>query len=113
MERGETVMLLQNVKCLHKSSTYCLWQHDRFGVIVHWVMCKKYGFSNAAKWCEQTPELENNNVKILWNFSIQTDHKLGYNKPSILIVDKQAGECHIIDIVCPFDIRGKEKQQKQ
>ena len=28
---------------------YCLW-HDRVGVIVHWVMWKRYGFSNAAKW---------------------------------------------------------------
>ena len=35
---------------------YRLRRHDRVGVIVHWVMCKRYKFSNAAKWYEYTPE---------------------------------------------------------
>ena len=74
-------------------------------------MYKRYRFSNAAKWYEHTPEelLENDNVRILWDFSVQTDCKLEHNKPDILIVDKQTGECHIIDAACPFDTIVKDK----
>ena len=35
--------------------------------------------------------LENDDVKILWDFSVQTDHKLEHNKPDILTVDKKTG----------------------
>ena len=68
-----------------------LWRYDKVGVIVHSVMCKRYGFSHAAKWYEHTPEkvLENDNVNILCDFSVQTNRKLEQNKPDILIVDKQ------------------------
>ena len=84
---------------------YHLWQHDRVGVIVHWVICKRYRFSNAAKWYEDMPEevLEKNNAKVLWDFSVPTNHKLEHSKPDILIVDKKTGECHIIDVACPFN----------
>ena len=57
--------------------------------------------------------LENDNAKILWDFSVQTDHKLEHNKPDILIVDKQAGECYIIDVACSFDTTVKEKEQEK
>ena len=57
---------------------YCLWWHDKAGVIAHWVMCKRYMFSIAANWYEYTPEkvLENDNVKILWDFPAQTNCKI-------------------------------------
>ena len=57
--------------------------------------------------------LENDNVKILWFFSVQTSRKLEHNKPDNLIVDKQRGECHIIDVACSFDTQVKEKKQEK
>ena len=51
--------------------------------------------------------------KILWHFSLQTNCKLELNKSDILIVDKQTGECHIIDAACPFDTRVKKKEQEK
>ena len=75
-------------------------QPDRVGVIVHWVMCQTCRFSNAAKWYENTNThqkvLQNDDAKILWDFSLQDDCKLEHNKPHILIVDKQPAEYHII-----------------
>ena len=78
-------------------------------------MCKRYEFSNAVKWHEHTPEkvLENDNVRILWDFSVQTNCKLEHNKADILIVDKQTENCHINDIAFPFDTRVKEKEQEK
>ena len=94
---------------------YCLCQHDRVGEIVYWVMCKRYGFSNAVKWYEHTLDnmLENDNLKILWDFSVQTNQKLEHSKPNILIVDKKTGECHIIDVACPLHTRVKEIGQEK
>ena len=56
---------------------------------------------------------KNDNVKILWIFSVQTDHKLEHNKPDILIVVKQTGECNIIDVACSFNTGMKEKEQEK
>ena len=94
---------------------YRLCQHDRVGEIVYWVMCKRHGFSHAVKWYEHTLEnvLENDNVKILWDFSVQTNQKLEHSKPNILIVDKQTGESHIIDVTCPLHTRVEEMGQEK
>ena len=66
-ERGETIShVVAECKMVAQKQSR-LWQHDIFDVIVHWVMCKRYGFSSVAKWDEHTLEkmLENANVKIL------------------------------------------------
>ena len=85
------------------------------GVIVHRVICKRYRFSNTAKWYEHTPEkvLESDNVQILWDFSVQTSCKLEHNKPGISIVDRQTGECHTIDAAHSFNTRVKKKEQEK
>ena len=57
--------------------------------------------------------LENDYVKILWDFSIQTDCKLKYNKPEILIADKQARECRIIYVACPFDTKSEGERARK
>ena len=86
--RDETIShVVAECKILAKKQ-YRLCQHDRVGEIVYWVMCKRHGFSHAVKWYEHTLEnvLENDNVKILWDFSVQTNQKLEHSKPNILIV---------------------------
>ena len=51
---------------------------DKLGKIVHWKFARKC--KSGDKWYKHEPEsvLENEDYKILWDFSIQTDHvKLG------------------------------------
>ena len=50
-------------------------RHDNLGKIVHWKLAKKCNFEAEDKWYEHEPEsvLENENYKILWDFSILTD----------------------------------------
>ena len=64
------------------------------------------------QWYQHIPEsvLENENVKLLWDFSIQTDHHLQHNKPDIVIHKKTNRVCYIIDVACPFDTRVKMKE---
>ena len=52
--------------------------------------------------------LENENVKSNYYQSAQPT-----TKPDIWIVDNQTGECHIIDVACPFDTRVKGKEQER
>ena len=51
-------------------------RHDNLGKIGHWKVARKCYFEAGDKWYEHRPEsvLENEDYKILWDFSIQTDH---------------------------------------
>ena len=73
--------------------------------MIHWLLCKRIGFQQQEKWYEHVPErvLDKDGVKILWDFSIQTDHEIEYNKPDMVVHDKKKRECVIINVACPFD----------
>ena len=107
-EREETIshIVAECTKLAQKQ--YRHWRHDRVALVIHWTLCKRFGFPHS----EHVPErvLENENVKLLWDFSIQTDHHLEHNKPDILIHEKTSRGCYIIDVACPFDTRVKTKE---
>ena len=50
-------------------------RHDKLGKIVHWKLARKCNIEAGNKWYEHEPEsvLENEDYKILWDFSISTD----------------------------------------
>ena len=81
----------------------------------HWELCKRFSFPHMEKWFEHCPEkvLEDEEVKVLWDFTIQTDHRLEHNKPNIVVHNKSKRECIIIDIACPFDTRIVEKEDEK
>ena len=111
-EREETIshIVAECTKLAQKQ--YRHWRHDRVASVIHWTLCKRFGFPHSDQWYEHVPErvLENENVKLLWDFSIQTDHHLEHNKPDILIHEKTSRGCYIIDVACPFDTRVKTKE---
>ena len=55
--------------------------------------------------------MENNSWKILWDFTIQTDHVIEARRPDMIIIDKTKNECKIIDFACPFDRRIEEREK--
>ena len=73
-------------------------RHDNVARALHWDLCKKYGFQHHEKWYKHEPVdvLENNEIKLLWDFPIQTDRKLEHNRPDITIVFKKKRECQLI-----------------
>ena len=57
--------------------------------------------------------MENDQVKLLWDFRIQTDHHLDHNRPDIVVLKKASKVCQIIDVACPFDTRIAEKRARE
>ena len=70
-------------------------------------------FEAGDKWYENEPEsvLENEDYKILWDFSIQTDHVIEARRPDLVVVDKKERSCKIIDFAVPGDSRIEEKDK--
>ena len=46
--------------------------------MLHWNFCRKYNLPTADKWWEHKVDkvLQKEDVKILWDFKIQTDKRL-------------------------------------
>ena len=57
--------------------------------------------------------MENEEVKVLWDFPIQTDKKLDHSRPDITMVDKENKVCWLIDVACPFDRRIDQKENEK
>ena len=72
-----------------------------------------YGFEREKKWYEHEPQsvLENEEAKILWDFTIQCDHLIQSGSPDIIVIEKKKKECKIIDIAVPNDVRVGNKEQ--
>ena len=87
-------------------------RHDNLGKIVHWKLARKCNFEAGDKWDEHELEsvLENEDYKILWDFSIQTDHVIEAQRPDLVVVDKER-ICKIIDFAVPGDSRIEETEK--
>ena len=83
-------------------------------------MCKKSKFDYANKWYtqNQTPALEDDTHKLLWDFDIHTDHVISVRRPDLIIINKKKKKkiCKIVDFAVPADHRIKlrkcEKRDK-
>ena len=80
-------------------------RHDKVCLNLHWILCKKYGLDVEEKWYQHKPEavMQNEFVKILWDFMIQCDRVIEHRKPDIVVVEKQTSKCSIIDVANPGD----------
>ena len=67
-----------------------------------------------CSWYEHEPEsvVENENLKILWDFTIQCGHTIEATRPDIVVVDKVKKETMIIDVAIPGDTRACDKERE-
>ena len=88
-------------------------RHDNLEKTVHWKFARKCNLEAGDKWYGHEPEsvLENEDYKILWDFSIQTDHVIEAQRPDLVVVDKKVRSCKIIDFVVPGDSMIEEKEK--
>ena len=88
-------------------------RHNNLGKIIHWKLTRKCNFEAGDKSYEHESEsvLENEDYKILWDFSIQTDHITEARRPDLVVVDKKERSCKIIDFAVPGDSRIEEKEK--
>lgn len=85
-------------------------RHDKVAAMIHWNLCKRYHLPTCKNWWDHKIDrvLENDEVKILWDFRIQTDKHLAHNTPDLTVVEKK--QVWIIDVAIPGDSRVEEKQ---
>ena len=114
-EREETVAhIVSECKQLAQGQ-YKEWRHDVIAKLIHLELCKVNDLPHTEKWYEHKPEsvAESDQVKILWDFKVQTGKELILDKPDIVVLEKQKRTCMIIDVACPFDIRVQEKEEEK
>ena len=61
----------------------------------------------------QRRAVESDEGKLLWDFTIQTDHFIEHRRPNIVFLYKQQGQCEIIDIAVSGDARIEEKEKEK
>ena len=110
-ERDETVMHLIS-ECEKLAQGEYKKRHDRVASIIHWELCGLHGFNRHKNWYEHTaqPVLENDSIKILWDFNIHTDRVIEARRPDIVVVNKVHAEAVIIDVAVPGDFRVRDKE---
>ena len=90
-------------------------RHDKVCANLHWNLCRKFGIEVTEKWYQHQPEavVENEQVKILWDFMIQCDRDIEHRKPDIVVVNKEANTCQLIDVACHSDLNlvGKRNEK--
>ena len=61
----------------------------------------------------QQRNVENEEVKVLWDTNVQCDNMIEARRPDIIVIDKEERKGIIIDIAVPADVRvGKKKGKK-
>ena len=88
-------------------------RHDNLGKIELWKLARKCNFEAGDKWYEHELEsvLENEDYKIFWDFSIQTDHVIEARRPDLVVVDKKERSCKMINFAVPGDSTIEEKEK--
>ena len=86
-------------------------RYDNLDKIVHWKLARKCDFEDGDRRYEFEPEsvLVNEDYKILWDFSVQTDHVIEAWRPDLVVVGKKRTTCKIIDFAVSRHSRIEEK----
>ena len=89
-------------------------RHDNVARMIHWNIAHSYAFDVSSKWHERKPVgvIENDHVKLLWDFIIQTSTYIQARRPDVVVVDREKKTCNIIDIAVPVDVRIVEKEKE-
>ena len=88
--KGESISHLVS-ECSKLAQKQYKARHDSVAQIIHWELCGMYEFGREKKWYEHEPQsvLENEEAKILWDFTIQCDHLIQSRRPDIVVVEKK------------------------
>ena len=90
-------------------------RHDTVARAVHWNLCKKYQLPCSNKWYEHQPQpvTENENAKLLWDYSIGTDRVIPAHRLDLTLVHKTINKVSLIDVAVPWDSRAEQKEQEK
>ena len=73
--------------------------------------CKKHNLEKKEKWYENCPDgAVEDDVKLILDVNIQCDNVIEARRPGLILVDKKAKSCVIIDVAIPGYCRICEKE---
>ena len=89
-------------------------RHDNLRKIVHWKLARICNFKAGDIWCEHESKsvLENEDYKILCDFSTQNDYVIEAWRPDLIVVDKKERSCKIVDFAVPGDSTIEEMEKR-
>ena len=75
-------------------------------------MCEKHNLERKEKWYRHCPEgvVEVDDGNLIWDINIQCDNVMEARRHDLILVDKKAKSCVIIDVAVPGDCRIREKE---
>ena len=90
-------------------------RHNAVASYIHWQLSKKENLPCSSSWYDHEPHkvVENENIKVLYDFTIRTDKKIEHRRPDLVIHRKTEGNTIIVDFACPMDhnVEVKEKEK--
>ena len=89
-QRNETVSHIVS-ECTVLAQKEYLKRHNNVCQYIHWRLCKKFDLEATKHWYEHKPKgcVENEKVKVLWDFVIQFDREIIARKPDIILIDRE------------------------
>ena len=48
-----------------------------------------------------------------WNKPIRTDRKVSYNRPDVVVIDREENTWYVVDFAIPVDYDVKENEEKR
>jgi len=101
--------------CTPLAATMYMQRHDRIGKIIHWSILKRFNSVVSHNYWDHVPAavVENNDMKVLWDFNIYTDHLLAARCPDIVVIDKQQKTVQIVDVSVPSDCHVAQKEKEK
>ena len=75
-------------------------------------MYEKLNLERKEKWYRHCPEgvVEVDDGNLIWDINIQCDNVIEARRHDLILVDKKAKSCVIIDVAVPGDCRIREKE---
>ena len=57
--------------------------------------------------------VENERAKIFWDVCVQTDRYIQHRRPDLIVLDKEAKKCYIVDVAIPIDTNLVKKKTEK
>ena len=88
-------------------------RYYRVADVVHWSLCLKCASRCYEHRRREHPVMENEEVEILWDFSIESDRGIVYRWPHIVVLEKKEKNALLINIGVPGDVKVEEKEEEK
>ena len=87
------------------ANTIYLRRHNNVAKYIYNKICEENGLPSMNQWydVEPQPVVENNESKVLWDFTIQTDKEIMAVRSDIVFINKKDKIALLIDIAVPRD----------